>query len=273
MVEVREGQERSAACDEFATEYGFADWSRLVREVVRRDTLNSCDLTRVRAMLEADPALATEPMEHWCDHSSVEPLNYIAMIRFDAERLGLSPDLVGTGDVARALLVAGAPVDGQPGTEETPLITAASYGDADVARALVEAGADVDALAAPSSGGVPGSSALMHAAVFGMTDVLDVLAARGARTHTLVEAAAAGDIGGWSLADAPEQERINALIMAADHQRLDVIDQLLDAGTPIDAVDEEWGRQALRLALENDRKASIEHLLARGADPRAAEAG
>ncbi len=61
--------------------------------------------------------------------------------------------------------------------------------------------------------------------------------------------------------------------MAADHQRLDVIDQLLDAGTPIDAVDEEWGRQALRLALENDRKASIEHLLARGADPRAAEAG
>ncbi len=139
MVEVREGQERSAACDEFAREYGFADWSRLVREVVRRETLNSCDLARVRAMLEADPALATEPMEHWCDHSCVEPLNYIAMIRFDAERLGLSPDLVGTGDVARALLAAGAPVDGRPGTEETPLITAASYGDADVARALVEA--------------------------------------------------------------------------------------------------------------------------------------
>lgn len=40
--------------------------------------------------------------------------------------------------------------------------------------------------------------------------------------------------------------------MAADHERLDVIDQLLQAGTPIDAVDP-WGRQALRLAAGNGR--------------------
>jgi hypothetical protein len=34
--------------------------------------------------------------------------------------------------------------------------------------------------------------------------------------------------------------------MAADHQRLPVIDQLVEAGTPVDAVDEVFGRQALR---------------------------
>jgi uncharacterized protein len=59
----------------------------------------------------------------------------------DSARLGLPHDLPGTSAVARALLDAGAPVDGQPGDPETPLITAASYGDADVARVLIEAGA------------------------------------------------------------------------------------------------------------------------------------
>jgi ankyrin repeat protein len=54
--------------------------------------------------------------------------------------------------------------------------------------------------------------------------------------------------------------------MAADHQRLVVIDQLLDAGTPIDASDD-YGRQPLRIAAERERSASVEHLLARGADP------
>ena len=57
--------------------------------------------------------------------------------------------------------------------------------------------------------------------------------------------------------------------MAAGHQRLAVIDALLDAGTPVDAVDETWGRQALRVAAQNGRAASVRHLLARGADPNA----
>jgi ankyrin repeat protein len=71
------------------------------------------------------------------------------------------------GAVAGALLAAGAPVDGPPGDRETPLITAASYGDAEVARVLIEAGADLEATAAPNAGGVPGGTALEHAAVFG----------------------------------------------------------------------------------------------------------
>jgi ankyrin repeat protein len=56
-------------------------------------------------------------------------------------------------------------------------------------------------------------------------------------------------------------------VFAADHQRLRVIDQLLDAGTPVDAFDEVWGRQALRLAAQNGRPASVRRLLERGADP------
>jgi ankyrin repeat protein len=269
LVEVPEGGDRAAACVALAAEYGFSDWSGLVREVQRRETLDSCDLARVEAMLEAEPRRAVEPMRHWCDHSNVAPLNYIAMIRFDARRLGLTHDLSGTGDVARALITAGAPANGEEGDEETPLMTAASYGDADVARVLVEAGADLDALAAPTAGGVPGGSALLHAAVFGMTDVLDVVVENGARVRSVVEAAAAGDISEWSLDEATEQERVRALIMAADHQRLGVIDELLAVGTPVDAVDETWRRQALRVAAENGRAASVHHLLARGADPNA----
>jgi ankyrin repeat protein len=55
--------------------------------------------------------------------------------------------------------------------------------------------------------------------------------------------------------------------MAADHERLQVIDQLVSAGTPVDAVDGEWGRQALCLAAQNGRVGSVRHLLALGADP------
>jgi ankyrin repeat protein len=136
-----------------------------------------------------------------------------------------------------------------------------------VAKVLIEGGADVDALSSSDAGGVPGASALRHAAVFGMTDVIDALAAAGAQVRSLPEAAAVGDISGWSTTDAPEDERVRALIMAADHQRLDVVDELLATGISVDAVDPMWGRQALRVAAEHGRPASVRHLLARGADP------
>ena len=67
--------------------------------------------------------------------------------------------------------------------------------------------------------------------------------------------------------ETPLEARIRALVMAADHQRVDVIDQLIQAGTPVDAIDAEFGRQALRLAAQNGRPASVRRLLAHGADP------
>jgi hypothetical protein len=60
---------------------------------------------------------------------------------------------------------------------------------------------------------------------------------------------------------------VRALVLAADHQRLAVIDALIAAGTPVDAVDPEWGGHALRTAATNGRPASVRRLLAHGADP------
>ena len=76
------------------------------------------------------------------------------------------------------------------------MITAASYGDAEVARVLIEAGADIDAISAPDGGGVPSATVQQHAAVFGMTAVVDVLVAAGARIGSLEMAAAVGDVTG-----------------------------------------------------------------------------
>ena len=180
-----------------ARAYGFPSWRRLTIEVSRREILNNRDVGRLNALIAEEPSLATADLTHWCDHpNGAAPLNYIAMLRFDAQRLGLPRDLPGTDAVAKTLLDAGAPVNSHPGESETPLMTAASYGDAEVARVLIEAGADLDAIAAPNAGGVPGGSALLHAAVFGMTDVVNVLVEAGARVRSIEEAAAAGDVTG-----------------------------------------------------------------------------
>ena len=250
-----------------AREYGFASWAKLKLEVERREILNSRDLSRLTALLAGHPELATSQLGHWADRARGEPLGYVTMMRFNHDRLGLPAELPGTGAVARALIDAGAPVNGRPGDRETPLITAASCGDAEVARALIDAGADIDAVSAPDSGGVPSGTALEHAAVFSMTDVVDVLVAAGAKLHSLEQAAAAGDITGWPLARFTLQSRLRALVFAADHQRLEVIDRLVEAGTPVNEADAEWGRLPLHTAASNGRAASVRLLLAHGADP------
>jgi ankyrin repeat protein len=142
--------------------------------------------------------------------------------------------------------------------------TTLAYGDAEVARVLIDAGADLNAAAAASAGGVPGGSALRHAAVFGMTDVVEVLLAAGATD--LVQAAAAGDLEGALTPDTPEQDRVAALRIAAAHGRLGVIDQLIAASTSVDGVDRD-GSTALHQAAFSGRADSVRHLLAHGADP------
>jgi len=246
--------------------YGFASWAKLKREVERRSILDARDLGRLSALLAEDPRAAETSMEHWRDHPlGAFPLSYVAMLRYDTTT-GEWRDRPGTGAVAQALIDAGALVDGPPGDRETPLITAASYGDAEVARVLIAGGADIDARSAEDSGGVPGGSALLHAAVFGMTDVVDVLVEAGARIDGVEVAAAAGNVDDW-LADAPPDARVRALVMAADHERLDVIDRLVAAGTPVDATDEAFGGHPLRTAAANARPGSVRRLLEHGADP------
>jgi ankyrin repeat protein len=254
-----------------ARDHGFASWARLKTEVNRREILDRGDAEQLTAVLAQNPALAVDQMQHWCDHpAGAAPLNYVAMLRFDTSTK-IWREVPGTARLALALLAAGAPVNGHPGEPETPLITAASYGDADVARVLIEAGADVEAAAAPDAGGIPGGTALLHAAVFGNTAVLDVLVTAGARVPDLVQAAAVGDLTGRSPAEATADARLGALIMAADHQRLTVIDQLITAGVPVDDTDS-WGRHPLRTAAENGRAASVQRLLEHGADPTRTDA-
>lgn len=217
------------------------------------DILDDRDLPRLTALLAEHPELA----------GTKGVLNHVAMLRFNHR----PRDLPGTGAVVQALIDAGAPVDGHPGDRETPLITAASYGDAEVAAVLLDAGADVNAVSTPDSGGIPSGTPLQHAAVYGMTDVLDVLVAAGARVDRLEMAAAAGDIGRWPLHRFPAQTRMRSLVFAADHQRLAVLDQLVAAGTPVNEADAEWQRMPLHTAAGHGRVASVRRLLDHGADP------
>lgn len=250
-----------------AREYGFPSWARLKAEVERRAMLDRGDVAGLTALLAVNPSAARKPMERWIDHPlGADPLGYVAMLRYDTAR-NVWRDMAGTVEMARALLAAGAPVDGESDAPESPLITAASYGDAGVARVLVQAGADLEVTAAPTAGGVPGGTALLHAAVFGMTAVVDVLVAAGARVPDVIQGAAVGDVSGLLRPETPERERILALIMAAHHERLMVIDALVAAGTPVDGVDPTWGRHPLRTAAGAGRSAAVRRLLAHGADP------
>lgn len=247
-----------------AREHGFTSWARFKAEVDRREILDSHDVAGLRALLADHPELAIERMQGWCDHPrGASPLGYVAMLRYDTSQ-SVWRDVPGTGAMARALLDAGAPADGDAADPETPLMTAASYGDPDVARVLIEAGANLDATASATDGAVRGGTALRHAAVFGMADVVEVLLAAGA--SDLVHAAAAGDITGMLRADTPEPDRVAALRIAAERGRLSVIDQLLAASTPVDGVDRD-GSTALHEAALCGRADSVRHLLARGADP------
>jgi len=166
-----------------ARDYGFASWARLKSEMERREILDSGDVGGLRALIAEQPDLAVAEMENWRDHQdSAAPLSYVAMLRYDTAGSRWR-DVPGTAELANLLLTAGAPVDGNPGDDETPLITAASYGDAEVARVLIAAGASIEARSSDDAGGVPNATALRHAAVFGMTDVLDVLLAAARRSE------------------------------------------------------------------------------------------
>jgi uncharacterized protein len=101
-----------------AHDYGFPSWAKLKLEVERRDILSNRDLPGLSKLLAEHPGLAVSPLERWADRARGEPLGYITMMRFNHDRLGLPAELPGTGAIAKALIEAGAPVDGQPGTRK-----------------------------------------------------------------------------------------------------------------------------------------------------------
>lgn len=248
-----------------AREYGFASWQRLKTEVDRKTALANGDVEALGRLVAAHPELAAERVSSCYQDDptgTATALNYVGVARFH----GLF-DHHRAGDITQVLLAAGAPVDGPPGSVETPLITAASYGETDMARALIAAGADLEATASPTAGGVPGGTALAHAAEFGNTGVVDVLVTAGAIVHDIAKAAAAGDLAGFLAPDTPITQRARALRVAAINQRLHTIDQLLATGMPIDSDTDGSGPTALHWAAWYGKPAAVRHLLARGADP------
>ncbi len=101
-----------------ARSYGFPSWPRLKAEVERREILNNRDLKRLEELLTERPEFATERLRRWCDYDGVGPVGYLAMLRFNAGRLGLPVDLPRTGEAAKLLLEAGAPLEGYPRTRK-----------------------------------------------------------------------------------------------------------------------------------------------------------
>lgn len=243
-----------------ARHHGYSSWSRLEREVARKNAFHHGDMETLTALVSQDPELASDPVSSCFTNDSA--LGYLGVIRFH----GLT-DHDRIGDLARILLTAGAPADGPAGAPEPPLVTAASYGEADMVRALIEAGADLNV----TGFAVPDGDALAHAIEFGNTGVVDVLAQAGAAVGDLVVAAGVGDLDGHDVAGASLARRARAARAAAVCERLSVLDQLVDSGVPVDA-DPETGMSygsctLLHQAAYWGKPRSVQHLLGRGADP------
>jgi ankyrin repeat protein len=169
-------------------------------------------------------------------------------------------EAIDAGDVSglAALLDAGADQDDEA-KNGAPLYCAASHGDADVVRVVLAADARVD-LTDDDEGR---ETALQAAAAFGYPEIVDELLAAGARPHSLIAAAGAGDLSGYDLGELSDHERACALRAAAVNERLDVIDQLVAAGTPVDA--ETDGHPAIVWAERQGRSRSVRHLSELGA--------
>ncbi len=223
-----------------------------------REAVDAGDINAVRTVVTAQRELVGTDIE-WRDAHGVyfsEPLGYIGLARFH----GLT-DHDRMGEIARVLLAAGAPVDGVPGCTETPLITAASYGEPDVASALIGAGADLEA----TGFAVPEGTALAHALYFGNVEVAEILLAAGARVRSVVEAAGTGDLRDFLDGEMSPAESAGAIRAAAVCERLPVIDRLLAAGIDIHAQTD--GATPLHWTAWHGKSAATRHLVARGADP------
>lgn len=223
-----------------------------------KKAIDTGDVEAVRTVVASEPDVVSREIpwdEGWGGDTS-EPISYVSLAHFH----GLS-DHERMGEIARVLLAAGAPKEGAPDSGETPIVTAASYDQAEVASVLAEAGADLEG----RGHAAPGGTALAHAVYFGNPAVVDVLVRAGAQPRTLAEAAGAGDLSSWPLEGCGAEELAWALRGAVLCERLDVIDQLLVAGTDIHA--ETDGGPALQWAAWAGKPAAVRHLVEHGADP------
>ena len=244
-----------------AREYGFATWADLTLEVRRRRAIDAGDVDALRSVLTAEPEMAWKPVRSLLSDREATALTYVGVARFhwmhDHDRVGA---------VTAALLDAGAPPDGLGGEGETPLITAASYGEVGMLRALIAAGADLERVGTA----VPNATALGHAVEFGMTACVDVLVAAGAVVDGAANIAGSGhldrlDPDGWS-----DHDRYLAWRAAARCGRIAVADRLRAGGVELEAHNGDHAT-ALHWAAYHAQAAMVRHLLDLGANPNAVE--
>ena len=152
------------------------------------------------------------------------------------------------GPIVLLLLAKGADVNLTGRSDLTPLAAAAYNGNDRVVAALLEHGAKPDAL------DTTGKAPILYAAARGFTPVVRRLLAAGVNPKRVYG------------------NDLTALMWAAgyepgygEHDAVDVVALLLDAGAPIDAVDNR-GYSALMIAAEGGHAAVAQALLAHGAD-------
>ena len=108
--------------------------ARALMEILNNGAIESLE----RQLVEWPDLPRTRFVWETCAIGPCPPLGYLAQARFNGL---IRHDR--SGELAELLLARGAPVDGQQGDGETPLITAASYREPCVAAALIKAGANL----------------------------------------------------------------------------------------------------------------------------------
>ena len=233
------------------------------------EAINANDADRLRALVEADPTLATS--RSTCSHPTL-----LQCVVLDARD---SPRQV---DMIRILVDAGADVN-------APLVAAAGMNNTVAIASLLDRGAAID--------GTGGWSPLEEALYWNGASARDLLLQRGAKVRNLRIAAGLGRVdamqtffnadgslrseaGGvdWPWEDRSpkfgsfEQDRQaildNALVYACMHGHLDAAAFLLERGARLNTIPGgfDYAGTALHYAAFNGHRAMVDFLLARGAD-------
>jgi ankyrin repeat protein len=249
------------------------------------NAIKSGDVDRLRALVQADPTLATS-------RSSSSHPTLLQCLVLDARD---NPKQI---DMARILVEAGADIDG-------PLIASASCNNVAAAALLLDRGAAID--------GTGGWSPLEEALYWNSQGTIDLLVRRGARIQNLRIAAGLGrtdvienlfadngslrpeagavnwpwgdlnviessnfdrhgrDMLGSKFSSFPQDRQgiiDNALVYACMHGHMDAAQLLLAKGAQLNAIPGgfDYSGTALHYAALNGHRAMVEFLVAHGAD-------
>jgi uncharacterized protein len=251
--------------------------SPLLRAAKNGDTATVRALVEKRADVNAAAADGTTPL-HWAsDRDDLQTADLLirAGARANAATdLGVTPlwnaSQNGSEAMVRRLLVAGADPNAALLAGETPVMVAARSGYPAIVEQLLARGGK------PNARGARGQTALMWAVSQQHPEVVKVLLAHGAdiraRSDVWSEVMAVPPHGHLEYNRAIPHGGETALVFAARVGDLASAKLLVAAGADVNDTDA-WGVSAIAMAAHGGSRDLVEFLLARGADPNAAQAG